>query len=140
MPPAPADREETRSMDDLFPPATRPGTLMAIGGAEDKTRERVVLRRFVELAGGPQGRVLTLATASELAETGERYADLFRELGIGRVSVLHIANREEALAAGPEVLDRLSEATGLFLTGGSQLRFSSALGGTPLAAAIRRRH
>jgi len=127
-------------MDQPSPPATRPGRLMAIGGAEDKTRERVVLRRFVELAGGPQGRVLILATASELAETGERYSDLFRELGIARVSVLHIANREEALAAGAEVLDLLPEATALFLTGGSQLRFYSALGGTPLAAAIRRHH
>ncbi len=127
-------------MDEPFPLAGRPGRLMAIGGAEDKTRERVVLRRFVEIAGGRQAYILILATASELAETGERYSDLFRELGAGRVDVLHIGNREEALAAGPEVLDLLPAATALFLTGGSQLRFSSALGGTPLAAAIRRRH
>jgi cyanophycinase len=123
-----------------IPAAHRPGRLMAIGGAEDKTRERVVLRRFVELSGGADGRVLVLATASELAETGERYTDLFRELGLGRVDVLRVANREDALGASPEVVDRLSDATALFLTGGSQLRFSSALGGTPLAAAIRRRH
>lgn len=127
-------------MDEPFPPPGRPGRLMAIGGAEDKTRERVVLRRFVEIAGGERAHVLILATASELAETGERYSDLFRELGAGRVEVLRIGNREEALAAGPEVHDLLPGATALFLTGGSQLRFSSALGGTPLAAAIRRRH
>lgn len=127
-------------MDEPFPPAGRPGRLMAIGGAEDKTRERVVLRRFVEIAGGERAHVLILATASELAETGERYSDLFRELGVGRVDVLRIGNREDALAAGPEVHDLLPEATALFLTGGSQLRFSAALGGTPLAAAIRRRH
>jgi cyanophycinase len=127
-------------MEEPLPPPGRPGRLMAIGGAEDKTRERVVLRRFVEIAGGGRGHVLILATASELAETGERYSDLFRELGAGRVDVLRIGNREEALAAGPEVHDLLPAATALFLTGGSQLRFSSALGGTPLAAAIRRRH
>jgi len=127
-------------MDEPFPPAGRPGRLMAIGGAEDKTRERVVLRRFVEIAGGERAHVLILATASELAETGERYSDLFRELGVGRVDVLRVGNREDALAAGPEVHDLLPEATALFLTGGSQLRFSAALGGTPLAAAIRRRH
>jgi cyanophycinase len=127
-------------MDEHSAPATRPGRLMAIGGAEDKTRERIVLRRFVELSGGPQGTLLILATASELAETGERYSDLFRELGVGRVAVLRVGNRQDALAAGPEVLGLLRDATGLFLTGGSQLRFSAALGGTPLAAAIRRRH
>ncbi len=127
-------------MDEDSAPATRPGRLMAIGGAEDKTRERIVLRRFVELSGGAQGTLLILATASELAETGERYSDLFRELGVGRVAVLRVGNRQDALAAGPEVLGLLREATGLFLTGGSQLRFSAALGGTPLAAAIRRRH
>jgi len=127
-------------MDEHPLPATRPGRLMAIGGAEDKTRERIVLRRFVELAGGRDGKLLILATASELAETGERYSDLFRELEVGKVAVLRVADREAALAAGPEVLDLLAGATALFLTGGSQLRFSSALGGTPLAAAIRRRH
>ncbi len=127
-------------MDVQPAPAPRPGRLMAIGGAEDKTRERIVLRRFVEIAGGAAGNLLILATASELADTGERYTDLFRELGVPEVAVLRIANREEALAAGPEMLARLSGATALFLTGGSQLRFSSTLGGTALAAAIRRRH
>jgi cyanophycinase len=127
-------------MDAHSAPTPRPGRLMAIGGAEDKTRERVVLRRFVELCGGQQGRLLVLATSSELADTGERYSDIFRELGIGQVAALRIGNREEALAAGPEVLDLLPGASALFLTGGSQLRFSSALGGTPLAAAIRSRH
>jgi hypothetical protein len=33
------------------PHVTHPGLLIAIGGAEDKTRERVILRYFVEMAG-----------------------------------------------------------------------------------------
>jgi cyanophycinase len=32
------------------------------------------------------------------------------------------------------------EATGIFLTGGNQLRLSSTIGGTPLAQAVARRH
>ena len=32
--------------------ANRPGLVMAIGGAEDKVREKIVLRRFVERVGG----------------------------------------------------------------------------------------
>ena len=40
-------------MDVLtIPPVTHPGLLIAIGGAEDKTRERVILRYFLEAAGG----------------------------------------------------------------------------------------
>ncbi len=38
------------------------------------------------------------------------------------------------------MLDLLEYASGLFITGGSQLRISAALGGTDIAHAIRRRH
>jgi cyanophycinase len=120
--------------------AGRPGPLIAIGGAEDKVRERAILRFFLETAGGPDASIVVLATASEVPETGERYADLFYSLNADSVEVLRIANREDAVAAGAEAHDLLEYATGLFITGGSQLRLSSALGGTPLAGAIQQRH
>ncbi len=113
---------------------------MAIGGAEDKVREKIVLRRFVAEAGGPDASIVVLATASELPETGERYSDLFYGLDAGRVEVLRIRTREDALDAGPDALDVLEDASGFFMTGGSQLRISSALGGTPVSALLRRRH
>jgi cyanophycinase len=119
---------------------THPGLLIAIGGAEDKTRERVILRYFMEAAGGSDANVVVLATASEMPETGERYADLFYKLHADSVEVLRIDTRDHALEAGEEAFDLLEYATGLFLTGGSQLKFSSALGGTALAGIIRRRH
>ncbi|HWM89192.1 MAG TPA: cyanophycinase [Thermoanaerobaculia bacterium] len=122
------------------PHLTHPGLLIAIGGAEDKTRERVILRYFLEAAGGPDANLVVLATASEVPETGERYAELFFALRAETVEVLKIDNREDALNAGQDHLDLLEYATGLFITGGSQLKFSSALGGTALAEAIRRRH
>lgn len=123
-------------------PARKPGLLMAIGGAEDKLRERVILRAFMEAAGGPNANLVVLATASELAETGDRYARLFESLGADTVEVLRIRSREDALDAqkGSGVLDLLDFASGLFITGGSQLRIATALGGTDIAAAIRRRH
>ncbi|HEV7786346.1 MAG TPA: cyanophycinase [Thermoanaerobaculia bacterium] len=120
--------------------AGRPGLVMAIGGAEDKVREKIVLRRFVAEAGGADASIVVLATASEMPETGERYADLFYGLDAGRVEVLRIRTREDALDAGHEALDVLEDASGFFMTGGSQLRISSALGGTPLASLLRRRH
>ncbi len=122
------------------PAGRRPGLVMAIGGAEDKVRERRVLRRFVEACGGPDANIVVLATASEFPETGERYADLFYAMDADVVEVLRIRAREDALDAGREVFDALEVATGFFMTGGSQLRISSALGGTTLAATLRRRH
>jgi cyanophycinase len=124
-----------------IPKQPAPGRLIAIGGAEDKVRDRaLILRCFVESAGGNAADLVVLATASEVPETGTRYAALFGDLGARSVEVLRILNREDALTAGREVLDHVERASGLFLTGGSQIRLSSALGGTALAAAIRRRH
>jgi len=123
-----------------IPTSATPGRLIAIGGAEDKTRERVILRCFLESAGTTGADLVVLATASEVPETGARYAALFTDLGARSVEVLRIVNREDALAAGREVIEHVERASGLFITGGSQLRLSSALGGTALAAAVRRRH
>ncbi len=128
-------------MDTLpSPHLTHPGLLIAIGGAEDKTRERVILRYFLQSAGGSDANLVVLATDSEVQESGDRYAELFFGLRAETVEVLKIETREDALSAGQETLDLLEYATGLFITGGNQLKLSSALGGTPLAAAIRRRH
>jgi cyanophycinase len=128
-------------MDILpVPHVTHPGLLIAIGGAEDKTRERVILRYFLEMAGGGDASIVVLATASEVPETGDRYADLFLAPRAENVEVLKIETREDAIAAGPEAHDLLEYATGLFITGGSQLKLSSALGGTEIADIVRRRH
>ncbi len=128
-------------MDILpLPHVTHPGLLIAIGGAEDKTRERVILRYFLEAAGGSDASIVVLATASEMPETGDRYADLFLALRAENVEVLKIETREEAIEAGPEAHDLLEYATGFFITGGSQLKLSSALGGTEIAETVRRRH
>lgn len=128
-------------MDVLtIPHVTHPGLLIAIGGAEDKTRERVILRYFLEAAGGSDASIVVLATASETPETGERYADLFLALRAENVEVLKIETREDAMEAGPEAHDLLEYATGLFITGGSQLKLSSMLGGTEIAQTVRNRH
>ena len=122
------------------PHATHPGLLIAIGGSEDKTRERVILKYFLESAGGDDATIVVLATASDMPETGERYADLFLALRAENVEVLKIETRADAIEAGSEAHDLLEYATGLFITGGSQLKLSSTLGGTEIADTIRRRH
>jgi len=45
-----------------------PGTLVIIGGGEDRTGDRVVLRRFNDLAGGAGSRVVVLGTATTVPD------------------------------------------------------------------------
>jgi cyanophycinase len=116
-----------------------PGVVMLIGGAEDKLRDRVILRRFIELAGGGEGHIVVVATASSLGdEATEFYRMLFTQMGAGRVSGLRPLAREEA--NDPQMAQALAEATGVFLTGGNQLRLSSVVGGTTLGAALLDAH
>ncbi len=111
---------------------------MVIGGAEDKIRDRVILNRFCALAGGSDAVVVVISTASSLGfEAGERYREIFTGLGIGTVRPLHAMSR--AQANDPAYVSQLDNATGIFLTGGNQLRLSSTVGGTLLAEAVLER-
>lgn len=115
------------------------GYVIVIGGAEDKVRERVILSRFVKLAGGHDARIAVISTASSLGPlAGEMYRRVFTELGAAEVHPIHTVNR--AQCADPIAVRTVRESTGVFLTGGNQLRLSSTIGGTPLAQAISKRH
>jgi cyanophycinase len=115
------------------------GYVIVIGGAEDKVRERVILSRFVKLAGGNDARIAVISTASSLGPlAGEMYRRVFTELGAAEVHPIHTVTR--AQCSDPVAVRSVREATGVFLTGGNQLRLSSTIGGTPLAQAIAQRH
>ena len=102
------------------------GTVIIIGGAEDKLRDRIILNRFVALAGGEDAVVAVISTASSLGtEAGERYRQVFGELGVGTVRPLHAMTRAQA---NDESFARaVRDATGIFLTGGNQDRKSTRL-------------
>jgi cyanophycinase len=111
------------------------GWIVPIGGAEDKDNDKRVLRRFFELCGGKGADIAVIPTASKLNDTGDRYEQLFSEMGAGNVSVLDFDTRRDA-----HVRNRVSArepASGSCITGGNQLRLSPILGCTPSAQAIR---
>src|SRR5436190_11858513 len=115
------------------------GHVIVIGGAEDKVREKVILSRFVKLAGGHDARIAVISTASSLGPlAGEMYRRVFGELGVAEVHPIHTTTRLQC--GDPIAVRTVREASGIFLTGGNQLRLSSTIGGTPLAQAITRRH
>ncbi len=115
------------------------GHVIVIGGAEDKIRERIILSRFVALAGGQDARVVVISSASSLGPlAAEMYRRVFGELSVRHVSPIHATTRAQANDEAAAHL--VSDATGIFLTGGNQLRLSSTIGGTNLARAIAERH
>ncbi|MCB9706749.1 MAG: cyanophycinase [Myxococcales bacterium] len=111
------------------------GWIVPVGGAEDKEGGKAILRRFVEVSGGADAHIVVIPTASRLPDTGQRYVDLFTGLGAGAATSLPYETRAEA--AREDWLATLQTATGIFLTGGNQLRISTILGGTPVAKSIR---
>lgn len=119
-------------------PGNRRGYLMPIGGAEDKGNNPRILSRFLEICGGESARILVIPTASRLPETGPMYADLFLDLGAERAVFTEI--NERADCDDEQLLQEMDNATGIFVTGGNQLRLSGILGGTPVAQRLRRRN
>ena len=111
------------------------GWIVPIGGAEDKENDKRVLRRFFELCGGKGADIAVIPTASKLNDTGDRYEKLFGDMGAGNVSVLDFDTRRDAHERNR--VAAIEQASGIFITGGNQLRLSTILGGTPIAQAIR---
>jgi cyanophycinase len=125
-------------MPSKVPEGGTRGWIVPIGGAENKENDRRVLARFVEVSGGADADIVVIPTASRLNETGPRYEQIFRELGAARVSVMDFDTRRDCREPGR--LQRLEEASGIFFTGGNQLRLTTLLGGTPVATMIRKRN
>lgn len=114
------------------------GVLLLIGGAEDKIGGRTILSRFIELAGGDAARIAVVATASAFQEyVGQRYVSLFQEMGVANAAPLQLGTRQEA--ENPATLALLAQATGIFMTGGDQLKLTAVLGGTTTERRIRER-
>jgi cyanophycinase len=128
-----------RMVDAPRAPGSRPGYLLIIGGAEEKLRQRQILSRFAALAGGSDARVAVISTASSLGdEATDLYQSLFRSLGVSQVRGLRPLTRAEA--DDPLLVEAVTDASAIFMTGGNQLRLSSVIGGTALGRAILERH
>lgn len=121
-----------------MPPA-QPGPLMIIGGAEDKLKRRTILTDFVAASGGADARIVVIPTASSIGdEVVEVYDALFRRLGAGEVTACRPESRDEA--HDPDLVKVVDEATGVFMTGGNQLKLSAVICGTPVGDAVVRAH
>src|ERR1700752_746651 len=125
-------------MPSRVPAGEKRGWIVPIGGAENKENDRRILERFVRESGGDEADIVVIPTASRLHETGARYEELFRDIGAARVTVMDFDTRRDCQEPGR--IGRIEEASGIFFTGGNQLRLTTLLGGTPVAKVIRERN
>lgn len=109
--------------------------MIIIGGAEDKTGECVILKEFAALSGNAGAKLTIITTAAEQpVEAGNQYKSLFLSLGVQNTSILNINSRDDAdMEANAQMIAR---STGIFFTGGDQLRITSILGGTHVYTAL----
>ncbi len=127
----------------LGAPWRTPGYLMVIGGADRLDPDARLARLFIQLAErvtahSRQRDIVLVSTATRHPEvlTAE-YVRIFTRLGVPRdnIHAPFIRNRDEAQESANTRL--LSEAAGIFITGGDQYALTQALDRTPAEEAIR---
>jgi cyanophycinase len=106
------------------------GHLLIIGG--NGTTDDI-MKRAVETAGGPAGRVVVFPQASELADAADNALKMWTGAGVGRAVAADVKKPEEAIAL-------VKQATFVWFPGGDQTRLMKALEGTGILEAIRARY
>ncbi|BAH08341.1 cyanophycinase [Clostridium kluyveri] len=112
------------------------GNLIIIGGAEDKTGDKKILKEVCNKLAKDRDILVIATIASEVPEElGNEYYKIFTQLGIKNVRILNIVDRKGAFAANS--IKTIENASLIFFTGGDQLRITSLIGGTPLYSKIQ---
>ncbi len=128
---------ESQIQGTRMPQSTKTA-IMVIGGAEDKVHGREILHTFFYRSGASEARIAIIPSASrEPAIIGDRYQTIFGEMGAKDIQVLDI--RDRAQGSDPDLQQYVETCTGVFLTGGDQLRLCGLLSDTPLMERVRQR-
>jgi cyanophycinase len=109
--------------------------LIIIGGKEERSSEEVILAEVARRVGAGKLVVSTVAMREGTDQLFKEYEKTFRSLGVKHVFNLEISERGEGtLESKVKILD---DATGVFFTGGDQLKITSHIGDTPVFQRIR---
>jgi cyanophycinase len=112
--------------------------IMVIGGAEDKVNERGILSAFFESSGGAQATVGIIPCASREPEAvGIRYQQIFEQMGVKQIHLIDIRHADQCNSQ--RWLDVIDRCSGVFVTGGDQLRLCDLVAGSQLIARIQER-
>jgi cyanophycinase len=91
------------------------GSLMIVGGGAVTPDIR---RRFVELAGGPQARIVLIPGSDPTPEGEQRLLSPWKSSGVSSIILVNAKNHEQA--DDPDFCTPLKEATGVWFGGGDQ--------------------
>jgi cyanophycinase len=100
------------------------GTLVVVGGA---MQDPAIVKRFIDLAGGPDAPIVIIPTAGEADdEYGEYWSGLkqWRENGANNLTVLHTRDRQ--VADSDAFVKPIRAARGVFFGGGRQWRLADS--------------
>ena len=111
------------------------GTLVIIGGAEDKTGCGEILKQAPRMMSEEETLIILTTATEQPEQAGENYRQVFQDLGIGHIQILNINTRENANQAG--YCRHIKNARCVFITGGDQLRITSILGGTAVCRELK---
>ncbi|MEO1068928.1 MAG: cyanophycinase [Cyanobacteria bacterium J06638_6] len=112
--------------------------ILAIGGAEDKVHGKEILHTFFERSGGTAAciGIIPCASRDPVAISG-RYQQIFADMGATKTVVMDIRDRDQG--DDPNWKTIVEPCTGVFITGGDQVRLCGLLADTPLIDLIRQR-
>lgn len=112
--------------------------VMVIGGAEEKVGRRSILTAFFKSAGGVKATIGIVPCASqEPSRVGDRYYRIFTEMGAHDVRVLDIRRPHECDQG--HWLELLERCTGVFLSGGDQVRLFNFINATRFLEILKQR-
>jgi cyanophycinase len=130
------------------------GTLIPIGGAEDKgtdlesgviKRDRLnffeigILKSVLNEIGKENPNIILITTASQIPdEVSENYLDAFSKLNCTNVTHLRIRNRDEVDL--PEHIQALNNCDGIMISGGNQMRLTTIYGGSVFLETLKHRY
>ncbi len=112
------------------------GSLVLIGGAEDRNGRMEVLQRTWGI--NRADRVAVIPSASMYpSELGDSYYDTFRKIGAYDVCILDV--REKRDTDRTDYLKKVDDCDLIFFTGGDQVKLAELFLGTTLLSRIKRR-
>jgi cyanophycinase len=119
-------------------PEVTKAAVMVIGGAEDKVHGRQILQTFFNRCGAADARIAIIPCASrEPSIIGDRYREIFLDMGANNIQILDVREREQA--DNPDWQEFVETCTGVFMTGGDQLRLCGLMSDTRLMDCVRKR-
>ncbi|WP_442483041.1 cyanophycinase [Aeoliella sp. SH292] len=114
--------------EESNPAADDRGTLVIVGGHENKEWHEEILSTFVSLSKGNEANLVVMTTASQKPDkVGAKYAEALQKLTGTDASIAVCDGRDGDLE---QVAKCIAQATGVFFVGGEPCRLLGALKGT----------